>query len=307
MRIVFLGTGSFACPALKAMADAHDVALVVTQPDRPAGRGGGLREPPAKELATRLGLPILQPERVKADDAVEAIRAASPDVAVVAAYGQILKERVFAIPLLGTINIHASLLPAYRGAAPVHWAIVRGETETGVTTFFIDAGMDTGDMLLQRGLDIGPDETAGALERRLAEVGASLILDTLDGVDAGTLSATPQPDEGVSLAPMLRREDGRVDWTKSAAEIHNLIRGTNPWPGAWTKLGEERVKVHASARTGIGRGSAEPGEIALGETGRLLVGTGGELIELLEVQREGRPRIDGKAFLNGLRGAARFA
>lgn len=307
MRIVFLGTGSFACPALKAMADAHDVALVVTQPDRPAGRGGGLREPPAKELATRLGLPILQPERVKADDAVEAIRAASPDVAVVAAYGQILKERVFAIPSLGTINIHASLLPAYRGAAPVHWAIVRGETETGVTTFFIDAGMDTGDMLLQRGLDIGPDETAGALERRLAEVGASLILDTLDGVDAGTLSATPQPDEGVSLAPMLRREDGRVDWTKSAAEIHNLIRGTNPWPGAWTKLGEERVKVHASARTGIGRGSAEPGEIALGETGRLLVGTGGELIELLEVQREGRPRIDGKAFLNGLRGAARFA
>jgi len=307
VRIVFLGTGSFACPALKAMADAHDVALVVTQPDRPAGRGGGLREPPAKELATRLGLPILQPERVKADDAVEAIRAASPDVAVVAAYGQILKERVFAIPSLGTINIHASLLPAYRGAAPVHWAIVRGETETGVTTFFIDAGMDTGDMLLQRGLDIGPDETAGALERRLAEVGASLILDTLDGVDAGTLSATPQPDEGVSLAPMLRREDGRVDWTKSAAEIHNLIRGTNPWPGAWTKLGEERVKVHASARTGIGRGSAEPGEIALGETGRLLVGTGGELIELLEVQREGRPRIDGKAFLNGLRGAARFA
>ena len=306
MRVVFIGTGSFACPALKAVAGAHDVALVVTQPDRPAGRGRKLTAPPIKELAVELGLPILQAERVSREEPVSEIRAAKPDVAVVAAFGQILKESVFGIPPLGTINIHASALPAYRGAAPIQWAIIRGETATGVTTFFIDAGMDTGDTLLRRELDIGRDETAGELQRRLADLGATIILETLEGVQSGTLRATPQPEEGITLAPILKREDGRVDWSGSAQDAHNLIRGTHPWPGAWTELDSERIKVHRSAMTGIAGGDAAPGEITLVDTGRLLVGTGDELIELLTVQREGRPRCDGKCFLNGLRGPGRF-
>jgi methionyl-tRNA formyltransferase len=307
VRIVFIGTGVFACPALEALASTHDVSLVVTQPDRPAGRGRRLREPPVKEAAGRLGLCVLQPERIRREDAASAIRDVSPDVSVVAAYGQILRESVFSIPPLGTVNIHASILPAYRGAAPVHWAIIRGEESTGVTTFLIDAGMDTGDILLRRQLPIGPEETMGELEGRLAQLGAELALETLAGLKSKTIEATPQPEEGVSLAPMLSRDDGRIDWSLSAPSIHNLVRGTSPWPGAWTLLGEERVKVLRTALTGIAVGETSSGAVTLQETGRLLVGTGQDLIELLEVQREGRPRTDGRAFVNGLRGTSRFA
>jgi methionyl-tRNA formyltransferase len=306
VNVVFLGTGAFACPALESLARAHDVRLVVTQPDRPAGRGHALREPPVKELATRLGLPVVQPERINREAAVEEIHARAAEVIVVASYGQLLKERVFSIPPLGTVNIHASLLPAYRGAAPVQWAIIRGETRTGVTTFLIDAGMDTGDVLIQRELTIEPDETAEALEGRLAGLAASSILETLEGLRAGTVSPAKQPNRGASTAPVLTRDDGRIDWSAGARAIHDLVRGTSPWPGAWTRLDEERVKIHRTSRTGVGRGPIHPGEIALVETGRLLVGTGDELIELLEVQREGRPRVGGGAFLNGLRTTSRF-
>lgn len=306
MNVVFLGTGAFGCPSLEALARSHDVVLVVSQPDRPAGRGHKLQASPIKESASRLGVTVTQPERVSREESVEAIRAVSPDVIVVAAYGQILKPRVFGIPPLGTVNIHASLLPAYRGAAPVQWAVIRGEARTGVTTFLIDAGMDTGDVLLRRELDVGADETAGELQGRLAELAAPLILETLDGLRGGTLLPQKQPEAGVSPAPMLRRDDGRVDWNADAGTVHNLVRGTSPWPGAWTKLLDERIKVHRTRRTGVGRGKIRPGEIALPETGRLLVGTGDELIELLEVQREARPRVDGRAFLNGLRGPNRF-
>jgi methionyl-tRNA formyltransferase len=257
-------------------------------------------------MAHDFGLEIAQPENVNAEDAIDRIRASSPEVIVVAAYGQILRPSLFTLADRGAINIHASILPALRGAAPVHWAIIRGEETTGITTFLIDRGMDTGELLCQETLPIGPDETEGELEDRLADLGADVIMQTLETLEAGMLHPKPQPEEGISLAPPLAHDDARIDWEKSAMAVHNLVRGTNPRPGAWAMLGEERIRIHRSARTGILRGSLRSGEIALAETGRLLVGCGDELIQLLEVQREGRSRVDGSSFLNGLRGDGRF-
>ncbi len=306
MRVVFLGTSEFACPALEAVSGAHTVPLVITQPDRPAGRSAKLQAPPVKREAERLGLRVAQPERVSSAEGVALLREAAPEAIVVASYGQILRREVFALPPLGTINIHASLLPRYRGAAPINWAILRGEEETGVTTFLIDEGLDTGKVLLKRSTPIGKDETAGELHDRLAQIGASLVLETLAGIEKGTVHPIPQDEAGASLAPKLSREDGRIDWTRPAQAIHNQVRGMNPWPGAFGLLGEARVKVHRTRTTGVRRGAVEPGEVALRETGRLLVGTGDELLEVLEVQPEGRPRMTGRDFTNGLRGEARF-
>lgn len=307
MRLVFLGTSAFACPALTALAKVHEITLVITQPDRPAGRKRELRSPAVKVEAARLGLSIAQPERINDDEGLELLRKADPEVIIVASYGQILRQAVFSLPCLGTINIHASLLPRFRGAAPINWAIIRGEEQTGITTFLIDEGMDTGKILIKRPLAIGKDETAGELHDRLAVLGAQVILDTLNGIEAGTLKSTLQGDEVASLAPKLTRKDGRIDWGKGAHEIHDQVRGMNPWPSAFTYLGNERVKVHRATITGIGCGDTLSGEIPLRETGRLLVGTKDELIEILEVQRESRPRMSGRDFLNGLRGEARFS
>jgi methionyl-tRNA formyltransferase len=306
VRLVFLGTSEFARPALLALADRHEISLVVTQPDRPAGRHATPQPPPIKEEALRLGLPVFQPQRINTESSLEHLGAVPPDAIVVAAYGQLLKAGVFTLAPLGTINIHASLLPAYRGAAPVHWAIIRGETTTGVTTFLIDAGMDTGELLLQRSIDIAPDETATELEGRLAHLGAAVIVETVEGLRDGTLIPRPQPEDGVSMAPQLSRDDGRIGWGSPAQRIHNLVRGTSPWPGAWTLLGDERVKVHRTSTTEIECGPVSPGEIGLRETDRLLVGTGDRLIEIHEIQRQGRPRINGVDFLHGLRGPASF-
>ncbi|UCF09506.1 MAG: methionyl-tRNA formyltransferase, partial [Candidatus Bipolaricaulota bacterium] len=260
MRVVFLGTSEFACPTLEVLAVHHDLRLVVTQPDRPAGRGHRLCAPPVKELADRLGVPTIQPEKASAGETVEEIAAKEPEAIVVAAYGQLLRRPLFALPPLGTINLHASLLPKYRGAAPIQWALLRGEHETGVTTFLLDEGMDTGDLLLAEATTIGGDETAGEVERRLASVGAALVLRTLDGLQTGTITPTEQREEDASYAPKLRREDGRIDWGRPAREIHDLVRGLNPWPGAFSWLGDERVKVHRTTLTGIGRGDLRPGE-----------------------------------------------
>ena len=306
MRIVFLGTADFAIPALISLARTHEISLVVTQPDRPVGRHAVLTPPPVKRMGEELGLPVFQPPRVNAVDALNRIRAAKPDAIVVAAYGQLLKPELIEIPPLGTVNIHASLLPRYRGAAPINWAIIRGEHETGITTFLIDAGMDTGPILLQQRTEIGPDETAGELHSRLGLIGAEVILETLAGLEEGSLTPIPQDDSQATYAPRLSRDDGAIDWSRPAQEVHNLIRGTNPWPGAFTHRDGQRVKVHRSHLTGLGRGGHAPGEVVLRKTGRLLVATGDELLELLEVQREGRPKVSGREFLNGLRGPARF-
>ncbi len=301
MKVAFLGTSSFACPALDALARAHDVRLVVTQPDRPAGRGENLKAPPVKDLALRLGLEIAQPANVSAEEGALFLREADPDVIVVAAYGQILRRSVFALPPLGTINIHASLLPRHRGAAPINWAIIRGDHETGVTTFFIEEGLDTGQVLLERSLPIGADETAGELHDRLAVVGADLIIETLRGIETHTVLPVPQDEAKATHAPKLGRDDGRIDWTLSARRIHDQVRGMNPWPGAFAHLGHERLKVHRTGITGVRRGAFQPGAIALAETGRLLVASADELVELLEVQKESRPRTTGRDLLHGLR------
>lgn len=306
MRLVFFGTSEFARPALLALAKRYEVPLVVTQPDRPVGRHAELRPPPVKEEALRLDLPVFQPERINTDGSLDRLRAAKPDAIVVAAYGQLLKPGVFTLAPLGTVNIHASLLPAYRGAAPVSWAIIRGETTTGITTFLIDAGMDTGELLLQQSINIDPNETAGRLERRLARLGANVIVETLERLQHDDLMSRPQPDEGASTAPRLSREDGRIDWRAPSGRIHDLVRGTSPWPGAWTQLGGERVKIHRTARTDIESGPIQPGEIGLRETDRLLVGAGDRLIEIHEIQREGRPKVSGRDFLHGLRGPDSF-
>jgi methionyl-tRNA formyltransferase len=302
VRLVFLGTSSFACPALATLFEHNEVQLVVTQPDRPADRHARLRPPPVKELAQQIGVPVFQPERINTQEALTKLRAARPDVIIVAAYGQLLKPQVFTIPPHGAINIHASLLPAYRGAAPVNWAILQGQSVTGITTFRIERGMDTGDILLQRRLSIDPNETAGELEARLAKLGAEAILATLYALSEGSLTPIPQPENDVSHAPRLSREHGHVDWTRSALSVHNLVRGTNPWPGAWTQLSGERIKIHRTAQTGVESGAITPGAIALQQTNRLLVGCGDQLLEILTIQRQGRPQTSGPAFLNGLRG-----
>lgn len=307
MRLAFLGTSEFARPALTALVGHHEIVCVVTQPDRPAGRRQELRPPAVKTEAARLGLPIVQPERINMPEGLRFLKQARPEAIVVAAYGQILREAVFDLPPFGTINIHASLLPRYRGAAPINWAIMRGEAETGITTFLIDAGMDTGPILIREALAIGPNETAGELHDRLADLGARVIIDTLAAIDAGTIDPVVQDETLATLAPRLHRDDGRIDWRRSAKQIHNHVRGLNPWPGAFSYLGAGRVKIHRTSRTGIARGTLSPGEIALPETGRLLVAADDALIEILELQREGRPRTDGRAFLNGLRGGATFS
>ncbi len=304
MRIAFLGTSAFAVPALEALVKGHTVSLVVTQPDRPAGRRAVVEPTPVKRAAVRLGIPVVQPERINRDDGVDALRRAAPDALVVAAYGQLLRPVVFDLAPHGAINIHASLLPRYRGAAPVNWAIVHGETATGVTTFRIDAGMDTGPMFLSRELAIGEDETAGELEPRLAALGAEVIAETLAGLEAETLAATAQPD-GATLAPKLERDDGRIDWARPAGEVRNLVRGMNPWPGAWTTLDGTRVKIHRAVLTDVAAGTLPPGALGPRAAGRLLVACGNRLLDVIEVQREGRARTRGSEFLNGLsRGSA---
>jgi len=306
VKLVFFGTSEFACPALRALDDLVGIKLAVTQPDRPAGRHAELRPSPVKQVVLERGLALIQPKNINDSEAAEILRDISPDAIVVASYGQLLKASVFDLPRLGTINIHASLLPAYRGAAPVNWAIMHGEEKTGISTFFIQKGLDTGDILMMEPLDIGPNETAAELEDRLAQLGADVILKTLDGLANGSLQAAPQPQHGVSLAPSLTREDGHINWNQPATLIHNLVRGTIPWPGAWTQMGSHRVKIHRTQLTDHASGVLHPGEIGLSETNRLLVGSEDQLLEILELQREGKPRTSGRDFLHGLHLPASF-
>ncbi|HET8647193.1 MAG TPA: methionyl-tRNA formyltransferase, partial [Vicinamibacteria bacterium] len=232
MRIVFLGSGAFAIPSLQALlAAGHEVAAVVSQPDREKGRGLQPAPPPLKTAALERGLPVLQPRRVREPEAQAALRALGPELQVVAAYGQILPPSVIDIAPRGTVNVHGSLLPRYRGAAPVQWAIAHGETETGVTTMMIDAGLDTGAILLSRSTPIGEEETAPELEARLAQMGGALLVETIAGLERGTVHPVPQDHQRATLAPLLQKEDGRVDWTWPAAVIARRIRAFQPWPG----------------------------------------------------------------------------
>jgi len=295
VRIVFLGTPEFAVPTLeRAFAAGHEIAAVVTQPDRPKGRGRQLAAPPVKETALRLGLAVHQPERIRTPEAIELLAGLKPDAMVVVGYGKIIPQAIIDIPRHGIVNVHASLLPKYRGAAPVQWAIANGESETGVTTMRIDAGLDTGDILKQRKTEIGLHETAVELAQRLAAIGAALLVETLAGLERGEIVPRPQNSAEATFAPVLKKEDGRIDWTRPAAEISNRIRGFTPWPGCFTHLRGKAIEISRARATAGATG--EPGSVHP-IRGRLVVTCGeGTALEILEVQMEGRKRMDAAAF-----------
>ena len=296
MRILFYGTPAFAIPTLQALLlDGREVVGVVTQPDRPAGRGRRERPSPVKEVALRHRLPVLQPDRLREPEWPERLAPLAPDVAVVVAFGQILPPPVLAVPARGSINVHASLLPRYRGAAPIAWALIRGERETGITTFQMDAGMDTGGILLQRATPIDPEETAGELGARLATLGAEVLLETLGALDH--LTPRPQAHDQATLARRLRKQDGHLDWTDPASDLAARVRGVNPWPGAVTTTPVGRLLVwRARAVPGAG-----PPGVLVETGGTLAVGTGAGLLLPVEVQPENRRAMAWEAFLRGAR------
>ena len=301
MRVVFLGSGQFAVPSLEALlAAGHEVRTVVTQPDKEKGRGRVLAPPPVKPVALARGLEVLQPRRIKAPDALEALRARAPDVQFVVAYGQILPRAVIEVAPLGTVNVHGSLLPRYRGAAPVQWAIVNGETETGVSTMLIDEGLDTGPVLLTRRTPIGEEETALELEARLARLGAELLVETLDGLASGRVRPVPQDHARATHAPIIGKEDGRIDWTQPADAITRRVRGFHPWPGTVTTFAGRELKV-LRARVTTPRAGA-PGEVIAVERDGLVVACGrGTAVLLVEVQPESRRPMPAPAFAAGAR------
>ncbi len=297
-RIVFFGTPDFAVPSLHALLDGPDqVVGVVSQPDRPAGRGQRLQAPPVKQLAEQHGIAVAQPLRVKTDELPAQLAAWAPDLAVVAAYGRILPSRILELPRLGCINVHASLLPRWRGAAPIQWAILAGDRETGVTIMRMNERMDEGDILLQRATPIGPDETYGALQTRLATLGAEALMDALAALHAGTLTATPQDHQQATLAPMIAREQGVIDWQRPATELARRVRGFHPWPSAYTTLGDRRLKVHA-ARAEPAGGAAPPGTVT-GIDDVIRVATGDGTLAIATLQLEGRKPLPAREFARG--------
>ena len=297
MRLVFLGTPEFAVPSLESLAAAgHRLLAVLTQPDRPRGRGRQTAFSPVKQAALRLGLPVYQPERVRRPDAVEYLRGIAPEAMVVVGYGQIIPQSVIDIPPHGIVNVHGSLLPAYRGAAPIQWAVANGETRTGVTTMRIDAGLDTGDVLLKAETEIGPEETAVELGARLAVMGAALLVRTLEGLARGAVTPERQDPSRATLAPILKKEDGLIDWTRPAHAIHNRVRGFQPWPGAYTSFRGQTLNVW---RSRVQEGAGPAGRLASVRPPSVWCGAG--RLELLEVQLEGRKRVAGSDFANGQR------
>jgi methionyl-tRNA formyltransferase len=299
MRLVFLGTPAFAVPTLEALVAKHEVVSVVTPPDRPKGRGQELSASPVKQAAQRLGLQVYQPERIRRPEAQAHLVSLSPEIMVVVGYGQIIPQSVIDIAPRGIVNVHASLLPKYRGAAPIQWAIANGETRTGVTTMQINAGLDTGDILLMRDTPIGPEQTAIELGERLAAMGAELLVETLDGLAQSAISPRRQDDTQASYAPILKKEDGAVSWTDGAAAIHNRVRGLLPWPGAYTHFRGQLLHVWR-ARLGDERTALAPGHVLAGDGFRVACGSG-SVLQLVEVQMEGRKRMSADAFANGQR------
>ena len=295
LRAVFMGTAPFALPTLRSLADTEEVIAVITQPDRPRGRGQEVAPPPAKELALDLGLKILQPERVKDPHFIAQLEELKIDVIVVAAFGQILPPAILGMPPLGCINVHPSLLPKYRGAAPINWTIINGESKTGVTTYLMDEGMDTGPILLSRQVEIKEDDTAEELGEQLAALGGDLAQETVQGLKEKGLQPIPQDEKGATYAPLLKKADGLIQWEAATDRIRNQIRGMLPWPVAFTWLKGKRMKLFRG-RTGDGAGA--PGEITSLEGGiEVACGTGSLVIE--ELQLEGGKKMGWKEFSRG--------
>jgi methionyl-tRNA formyltransferase len=302
MRLVYMGTPQFAVGPLRALAEAgHDIAGVVTRTDKPAGRGRTLAAPPVKIAAMELGITLMQPKRVRDPEFIGALRAMGPDAIIVAAYGQILPKEILVLPKFGCVNIHASLLPAYRGAAPVNWAIIRGEQRTGDTIMLMDEGMDTGPILMQESVTIGPEETAGALTERLSSLGAKLIKAAMPLLESGEITPIAQDGTKATMAPLLKKEDGLIEWGLSALEIHNRVRGLSPWPGAYCYLDGKLVKIIS---TTVLEGSGQPGMLYERSSAGLTAGTGNGLLGILSIQPEGKKPMSAGEFLRGHRGIA---
>ncbi len=316
MRLIFCGTPQFAVPTLKHLLAKSDFEIrgVITQPDRPRGRGQQVSVPPVKEAALAAHLPVHQPEKIRAPEVQQLLEKAAPDVIVIIAYGQIIPARLLSIPKYGWINLHASLLPKYRGAAPINWAIVNGETRTGLTTMRIDAGMDTGDILLQREMEIGPAETAPELADRMSKAGAPLMEETLRGLAADAIVPCPQSNAEATVAPVLKKEDGRIDWNRSAQEIYNRMRGFAPWPGTYTTfrgqtchLWGEPVPKDASlpaellATASNAAARSTPGSLFFAKNNWLVSCGSATLLRLQSVKLEGRKQVSASEFANGAR------
>lgn len=300
--IVFMGTPDFAVPILRKLVEAnYSIALVVTQPDRPKGRKKVLTPPPVKEEAVKLGLPVFQPEKIKQEDALEKLEEIKPDLILTAAYGQILPVRLLELPRLGCVNVHASLLPKYRGAAPIHYAVMNGESETGVTLMYMEQGLDTGAMISKVSVPIEEEDNTGTLFEKLSLKGAELVIQTLPDLLAEQVQAEPQKDEEASYAPMLTREDERIDWHRSARQIFNQVRGLNPWPGAFTtwnnqvmKIWESRVHAETSEAS-----SKTPGTVLQVSADEIIVQAGSGEIALTRIQPAGKKAMDVKDFVQG--------
>ena len=297
MRIVFMGTPDFAVPCLqRLLEDGHEVPAVFTQPDKPVGRHAVLTPPPVKQLPFSHGIPVYQPTKMRDGTVAALLRELAPDCLVVVAYGRILPQEILDVPPRGCVNIHGSLLPRYRGAAPIQWSVIRGETVTGVTSMFMDAGMDTGDIIDTLTTPIGENETAGELFERLAPLGARLLSTTLAAIADGTVTRRPQNDAEATMAPMLEKAMGRLDLTRPAQELHNQVRGMNPWPGAFCTAGGKTLKIH---ETRVAAGSGAPGTLLCADPVTVACGEGA--LQLVTVQPEGKPRMAAEAWLRGAR------
>ena len=297
MRIVFMGTPDFAVPCLqRLLEDGHEVPAVFTQPDKPVGRHAVLTPPPVKQLALSHGIPVYQPTKMRDGTVAALLRELAPDCLVVVAYGRILPQEILDVPPRGCVNIHGSLLPRYRGAAPIQWSVIRGETVTGVTSMFMDAGMDTGDIIDTLTTPIGENETAGELFERLAPLGARLLSTTLAAIADGTVTRRPQNDAEATMAPMLEKAMVRLDLTRPAQELHNQVRGMNPWPGAFCTAGGKTLKIH---ETRVAAGSGAPGTLLCADPVTVACGEGA--LQLVTVQPEGKPRMAAEAWLRGAR------
>jgi len=307
MKLIFFGTPDFALPTLRRLAgSSHEVRLVVSRPDRPAGRHQVLTTPPVAEMARKLGLPVIQPGSLKRPEVLERLAEAGADVGVVVAYGKLIPPAALEILPGGYVNLHPSLLPRHRGPSPIQWALACGDRKTGVTTMLLDEGMDTGPILMQREVAIGPGETAEELSARLAELGADLVLETLDALEKGTLSPRPQPEEGATVSPMLRRSFGKVDWSMPARRLVNRLRAFTPWPGLHTRFRGGRLKIHGLEEVRPAPpGNEEPGTVLRADAEGIVVRCGGgTAVRITELQRDGRRRMPVDAFLVGERVSA---
>ena len=300
--VVFMGTPDFAVPVLKRLITNHRVIGVVTQPDRPAGRGHQVQMSPVKQVALDAGIPVFQPEKIRRPEAVEILKQWTPDVYVVAAFGQILPQAVLDIPPHGSVNVHASLLPRWRGAAPIQAVIRAGDAETGITIMRMDAGLDTGPMLRQRAISLAPDETGASLHDKLAELGGDLLIETLPGYLDGTIQPQPQDDSAVTLAPRIQKEEGHIDWTQTAAQIERTVRAFTPWPGTFTLWNGQQLKIlsgHIVDKVGEANASAAPGQVVNARAEAAAIGTGAGLYVPDRLQLQGRKPVTLAEFLRG--------